>query len=153
MTVTTRPNLVDRRRVQVDEEGTGDVFAATGLGEKGFVGTAIEDILRIGIRATIQSETVLKKVPEERRKGGNDQSSVPSFDVVHGRGGETADGKTLTAPKRCYRAGYRPGPSEDVGSVARGSISFIRYLASSLVAMKKQAIGLVRGYSRRRWHR
>ncbi len=67
LTVATSPDLVNGRRVQVDEEGTGDVFAAAGLGEERLVRAAIKDILRVRIRATIRSETMLEKVPGERR--------------------------------------------------------------------------------------
>jgi hypothetical protein len=67
LSVATSSDLVNGRRVQVDEEGTGNVFATAGLGEEGFVGAAIEDILGVRIRATIRPETVLEKVPRTGR--------------------------------------------------------------------------------------
>lgn len=51
------------RRVQVDEDGTGDVFAAASLCEEGLVGSALAEFLRIGVGATIRQETVLEEVP------------------------------------------------------------------------------------------
>lgn len=73
LAVATSSDLVNGRGVQIDEEGTGNVFATTGLREEGFVGAAIEDTFGIGIRATIKSEAVLKKVP---RRGGRVVSSA-----------------------------------------------------------------------------
>jgi hypothetical protein len=51
------------RWVQVDEDGTGYVFAIAGLGEEGLERPALVEVLRIRIRATISLETVLKQVP------------------------------------------------------------------------------------------
>jgi len=42
------------RRVQVDEDGTRDVFAATSLSEEGLVGSALAEFLRIGVGTTIR---------------------------------------------------------------------------------------------------
>ena len=58
-------DFVDWRRVQVDEDGTGDVFAAASLREEGLERAALVEILRIGVRTTVSLEAVLKKVPEE----------------------------------------------------------------------------------------
>jgi len=63
LAVSTSSDLVDGRRVQIDEEGTRNVFAAACLGEECLEGATIEDILSIGIGATIRSEAVLEKVP------------------------------------------------------------------------------------------
>jgi hypothetical protein len=65
LAITTGSDLVDGRRVQVDEEGAGHVFTAAGFGEEGFEGAAIEDILRVWVGSTIGSEAVLKEVPGE----------------------------------------------------------------------------------------
>jgi hypothetical protein len=50
-------------RVQIDEDGTGDVFAIAGLGEEGLQRATLIDVLRIGIRATVGLEAVLEQVP------------------------------------------------------------------------------------------
>lgn len=60
--VVTGADLVDGGRVEVDKDGSGHVLAAARLVEKGLVGTAIADILGVGVRATVGSETVLKEV-------------------------------------------------------------------------------------------
>jgi hypothetical protein len=63
LAVGTSSDLVDGRRVQVDEDGTGNVFAAASLGEEGLVRTALTKLLRIGVGTTIGEQTVLKEVP------------------------------------------------------------------------------------------
>lgn len=50
------------RRVQVNEDGTRDVFAAAGLSEEGLVGSALAEFLRIGVGATIRQKAVLEEV-------------------------------------------------------------------------------------------
>jgi hypothetical protein len=52
------------RRVQVDEDGTGDVFATAGLGEEGLVRTILTKLLRIGVGAAIRQQAVLEEVAE-----------------------------------------------------------------------------------------
>lgn len=42
------------------------MLAVAGLGEESLVGTTVEDVLGVGVWATIGSETVLEEVP----KGG-----------------------------------------------------------------------------------
>jgi hypothetical protein len=53
------------RRVQVDEDGARDVFAAASLREEGLERAALVELLRIGVRTTVSLEAVLKEVPEE----------------------------------------------------------------------------------------
>jgi hypothetical protein len=52
------------RGVQVDEDGARDVFAAASLREEGLERAALVELLRIGVRATVSLEAVLKEVPE-----------------------------------------------------------------------------------------
>jgi hypothetical protein len=53
------------RGVQVDEDGTRNVFAAASLREEGLERAALVELLRIGVRTTVSLEAVLKKVPGE----------------------------------------------------------------------------------------
>jgi hypothetical protein len=61
--VVTGADLVNGRGVQVDEDGAGHVFAATGLGEEGLERAYLGALLRIGVGTTIMSEAVLEEVP------------------------------------------------------------------------------------------
>jgi hypothetical protein len=51
------------RRVQIDKDGTRDVFAAASLGEEGLERSALVELLRIGVRTAVRLEAVLKQVP------------------------------------------------------------------------------------------
>lgn len=51
------------RGVQVDKDGTGHVFAATGLGEEGLEGTALGEVCRIGVGTAVGKEAMLQQVP------------------------------------------------------------------------------------------
>lgn len=62
LAVGTGPDLVNGRRVEVDKERTGDVFAAAGLGEECLEGAAIDNVLYIGVRPSIRAEAVLEKI-------------------------------------------------------------------------------------------
>ena len=48
--------------VQVDEDGSRDVFAATSLSEESLIGAAFDLILRIWVRLAISFEAMLEKV-------------------------------------------------------------------------------------------
>ena len=52
--------LATYRGVQVDEDGTRNVFAAASLREEGLERAALVEILRIGVRTTVSLEAVLK---------------------------------------------------------------------------------------------
>jgi hypothetical protein len=91
------------RWVQIDEDGAGNVFAVAGLREEGFERSALVEVLRIGVGATVSLETMLKEVPDDillvyqlQRRG----------DGVH------------TAPKRCYLAACQLGRCEGGRSAA-----------------------------------
>lgn len=62
LAVGARANLVDRRRVEVDEQRSGDVFAIAGLGEEGLKGPWVAHILLVGVGQAILTKTVLQKV-------------------------------------------------------------------------------------------
>ena len=62
LAVVASPDLVDRRRVEVNKDGPRDVFAVARLGEESFERTSIADVLGIRIRAAVGSETVLEEV-------------------------------------------------------------------------------------------
>lgn len=59
-------DLVDGGGVKVDEDGSGHVFAAAGLGEEGVEGAWIANVLEIGVGAAIRAEAVLEKVARKR---------------------------------------------------------------------------------------
>jgi hypothetical protein len=109
-------DFVDWRRVQVDEDGTGDVFAAASLGEEGLVGTALTKLLRIGVGTTIGEQTVLEEVP-----GITVSTRLRAHAVSRQR----------TAPRRCYPAGYQLGRCEGGRSVELG-VSSVRRVNSSI---------------------
>lgn len=77
-------------RVQVDKDGTGNIFAATGFGEEGLKGSALAELSCVGIGATVGLETMLKKVPEK-------VWSVEGWGAAHRL-------RSRTAPRRCYLA-------------------------------------------------
>jgi hypothetical protein len=62
LAVAAGPDLVDGRRVQVDEDGARNIFALAGLGEEGLEGASIADILGVGVGASVRSQTVLEEV-------------------------------------------------------------------------------------------
>ena len=103
LTVGAGTDLVDRRRVEINEEGTRDIFAVAGLGEEGVVRTTLASDGRVGVLATILSKTVLKEVAREVRTDLLENMTPKEHSGVFL--------KALTAPRRCYQAGYRPGPS------------------------------------------
>lgn len=60
--VRAGPDLVDRRRVQVEEDGPRDVFAIARLAEEGLVGATLGDVGRVGVRPAVRAEAVLQEV-------------------------------------------------------------------------------------------
>lgn len=64
LAVRAGTDLVDRGRVEIDEDGTRHIFAAAGLGEESLERATLADILGLRVRATISSETVLEEVTE-----------------------------------------------------------------------------------------
>lgn len=63
LAVGASADLIDRRGVEVDKDRPGDIFAVAGLGEEGLERAAFCEVLGIGIRTTISSETMLEEVP------------------------------------------------------------------------------------------
>ena len=68
LTVAAGSDLVNGRRVQVDEERAGHVFTTARLGEEGLIGAAVKDILRVRVGTTIKTKTVLEKIPDQCRR-------------------------------------------------------------------------------------
>jgi len=66
LAVATSPDLIDGRRVEVDKDGAGDIFAIAGLGEESLERAAITDVLGIWVGTTVGSQAVLKEVPGSR---------------------------------------------------------------------------------------
>ena len=60
LAVAARADLIDRRGVQVDEDGTRHVFAAARLGEEGLEGARVSYILRVRVGPAIGSQAVLE---------------------------------------------------------------------------------------------
>jgi hypothetical protein len=56
-------DLIDRGRVEINEDGAGDVFAVARLGEEGLERTRIANVRIFRIREAVSSETVLEEVP------------------------------------------------------------------------------------------
>lgn len=127
--VATSANLIDGGRVEIDEDGSRHVFAAAGLGEEGFVGAWVANVLDVGIGTTVGAEAMLEEVT---RNANQLQGSRG------GREGEEGGGE-LTAPKHCYPAGYQPGPDGDEGpnygcvNIIDRENSLPRSVSSSLV--------------------
>lgn len=104
LAVAAGADLVDGGGVQVNEDGPGNVFAAAGLREEGVEGAWVANVLDVGVGAAIRAEAVLQKVAGERH-GSAASSKRRQMDG----GGEP------TAPRRCYQAGYQPGPGASEG--------------------------------------
>lgn len=63
LAVITSSNLVDWRRVQIDKDGTGDIFAAASFCEDSVEFTRGMESLSVGIWATILQQTVFEEIP------------------------------------------------------------------------------------------
>ena len=103
--VGASPDLVNRRGVQIEEDGPRDVFAIARLGEEGLIGATLDDVLRVGIGPAVGAEAVLQEIAAVER-------SAPGVLVRRGWGGRTA-------PRPSYPAGHQPDPGEDGGSRER----------------------------------
>lgn len=103
LAVATSSDLVNGGRVEVDEEGSRDVFAIASLGKERLVGSSVDDILGVGVRTTIGAEAVLEEVAARWR-------SVHR--VFHRIRKAWDEESRRTAPKQSYPAGYRPGRGE-----------------------------------------
>lgn len=62
LTVGAGSDLVNGRGVKINEQSTGNVLSAAGLGEEGLVRAGVASILNAGIGTTIGAEAVLEKV-------------------------------------------------------------------------------------------
>jgi hypothetical protein len=63
LAVVTCANLVDGRGVEINEDGTRDIFAAASLCEDSIELARVVESLSIGVGATVLLETVLEQVP------------------------------------------------------------------------------------------
>ena len=97
LAVATGADLIDGRRVEVDEKRTGDVLATAGLGEEGLERARVANVRGVGVWATIVAEAVLQKV---------------AIGEVVSKVGPCLQGGRIgrTAPRQSYQAGYQPGP-------------------------------------------
>ena len=62
LAVVAGADLVDGGRVEIDEDGSRDVFAVAGLGEEGLERAGIAKVLRVRSRTAISSEAVLEQI-------------------------------------------------------------------------------------------
>jgi len=62
LAVITSADLVDWRRVKVDKDGTGDIFATASLREDGIELAGVVERLCVGIRATVLLQAVLEEI-------------------------------------------------------------------------------------------
>ena len=110
LAVGASSDLVDGRGVQVDEDGTRDVFAAASLGEEGLVRARLTKFLRIGVGAAIRQQAVLEEVTE---------GYGVSLEMANLGVGARVGSRSRTAPRRCYLAGHQLGRCEGGRSVER----------------------------------
>lgn len=110
-------DLVNGRRVEVNEQSTGNVLSAAGLGEEGLVRAGVANILGVGVGTTIGTEAVLEEVANilvvvsiQDSVGAPDGN--PKICFFGGR-------NRRTAPRQSYPAGYRPGRYEREESIAK----------------------------------
>lgn len=96
-TVITSTDLVDRGGVQVNEDGSRDVFTAASLGEDGVQLAGIVQRLCLWIRTTILLQAVLEKVPVEGRQLAQRTERPATRRSEH------------TIPMLSYQAEYQPG--------------------------------------------
>lgn len=134
LAVAAGADLVDGGRVQVDEEGTGDVFAIASLGKERLVRARVADILGVGVGTTIEAKAVLEKVAGKMVSERLGMVVMGSEAVVGGRG-VGGGGGGRTAPKQSYRAGCRPGrgEGEESGQVVRQSHRIIHRTSQASV--------------------
>lgn len=128
LAVLARPNLVDGRRIQVDEYRPRHVLAAAGLGEKGVVRARILHILGVGVYATVEAEAVLKAIAMRHKK----KKRLAIADVLinaQWRG-------SRTAPKQRCPAAHQPGQYEGARSKKTNKLAM---LAASKLKHKKAA--------------
>jgi hypothetical protein len=62
LAIVTSADLVDGRWVEVDEDGSRDVFPTASLGEDGIELARVVQCLRVRIRATILLQAMFKEV-------------------------------------------------------------------------------------------
>jgi len=95
LAVITSADLVDWGGVEIDKDGARDVFAAASLSEDGIELSGVVEGLCVGVRTTILLEAMLEQVPAGRMSFQRRSSMYME--------------RALTAPMRCFQAGYRPG--------------------------------------------
>lgn len=64
LAVGTGSDLINWRWVEVNEERTGNMLATARLGEEGFEGAWVANILGVGVGATIKAKTVLQEIAD-----------------------------------------------------------------------------------------
>lgn len=60
--IITRANLINRTRIQIDKDGTRNIFAAARLGEDGVELARVVECRCFGVGATVLLEAVLEEV-------------------------------------------------------------------------------------------
>jgi len=64
LSVVAGADFINWGGVEIDKDGSGNVFAVACLGEKGIVRATVGEVLRVGVWATILAEAVLEEVPD-----------------------------------------------------------------------------------------
>jgi hypothetical protein len=62
LAVLSGADLIDRRRVQVDEDGARHVLSAARLGEEGLVRTTVGEVGRVGVGTSVLQQTMFQQV-------------------------------------------------------------------------------------------
>ena len=101
LAVITRANLVDGRGVKINEDGARDIFSASSFSENSVELARVVEGFRVRVRTSVFLETMLEEVPS------------PLLVILR-----AWEGEIRTAPRRCFRAGYRPGRYGDEGSIS-----------------------------------
>jgi hypothetical protein len=101
LAVITGANLVDWRGVEINKDGTRDIFAAASLREDSIELTGVVEGRRVRIRATVLLQAMFEEVP----------CAKLIVNTCH------RFARRLTAPKHCFRAAYQPARYGDGGSI------------------------------------
>lgn len=65
LAVGTGSNLINRRRVEIHEDGSGNMLSTAGLGEKRFERALVANVLRIRIGSAIWTEAMFEKIAKK----------------------------------------------------------------------------------------
>jgi len=61
-TVFSGPDLVNGRRVKIEEDGSGNIFATASFGKEGVVGASLRNVLGVGVGPAVGPKAVLEEI-------------------------------------------------------------------------------------------